>query len=814
MAVMREELVLVDSFTSVFQRFINLGSDAAAQSRAVENANITMLNSFQNTTSQLTGTFSDIARSSEVVPEAFAGISNSIDRLRGNTSFDYLIDELAGVGSSAGDMSIAVQSANDDLNRSIEDFIGHMMESYEGIAGQSEIVSSTYDEMLESIKLSTGQMSPSFDTLIEQFGLVNAAAYDVAGGVEDAMNDVDIIIAESVDGIVVHTQAVDSWVESVDGINDVSFRTRSSMQLFGMDAGRVNQQLTGVSTAANKLIGVLGGSVPVLSTVTGGMRTATGAARGLTAALGPIGLALGVISGVGSMIFAGISNSAKEAVDDVEDLERKITEFSGQGNNGLRDELSRQYQQLEQNNELIFRMNVLGGNSAFIDRIAAENRLLEDQIQMHKITADILDRQSAREAYEFAMNPVFTSRGGGEFSKLTLPEAINSRLDSYLLNYPSIENHANRFGVDHEYTIKKQYQIDEMAAEIANYIQQAQGVFSDLDHANMKPNELKLYEELSDAFERYRDIFGIQADVINQEIELANKIDDVNQAFNDMVNMTALSGFTNTFIDLNNVVDDLASAYGTLEAAQYALNNEQDIGLDTFYELMSISPQYLGLLVDEEGKLLDLEHATHILTQAKIDHMGVSYAYDLLNMAMTYQAEEGSMYGYADSVVTATDNMWEFVDSTIAAIQETERLLLVASGMSEVDAALQAEKNLSTLVGQVNAVQNWTASTQISVAERGVPARPQIDRIDNVRAVNEIGRIRNDITLADEDIRMLSELAVRDREIQINSRTLAPNVTVEVNNHNGTPLDENTIVNAVSSCLASQIAMHSDDTYL
>jgi hypothetical protein len=155
-----------------------------------------------------------------------------------------------------------------------------------------------------------------------------------------------------------------------------------------------------------------------------------------------------------------------------------------------------------------------------------------------------------------------------------------------------------------------------------------------------------------------------------------------------------------------------------------------------------------------------------------------------------------------------TQSMWGFVDATLAAIQNTEYLALVEQGLDHESASRVAGARTDQLRNQVRQIQEWTINARNEIGERGVPERQDIS------TVNEVGRIRDDITLADEDLRMLAELAFRDREVRINSNTLAPEIHVDVVNNGSNPLTPQDIAAAVESVLVVQTAMHTNDTYL
>lgn len=87
------------------------------------------------------------------------------------------------------------------------------------------------------------------------------------------------------------------------------------------------------------------------------------------------------------------------------------------------------------------------------------------------------------------------------------------------------------------------------------------------------------------------------------------------------------------------------------------------------------------------------------------------------------------------------------------------------------------------------------------------------DSLINVGNVGTVGKVNSnqEVNLADEDLRMLVDLAERRQNIQINTVQSTPNI--EVNVQNGSNLDGNDIARRIGIILENQAAMHSDGVY-
>ncbi|MDR0905758.1 MAG: hypothetical protein LBN00_06250 [Oscillospiraceae bacterium] len=91
---------------------------------------------------------------------------------------------------------------------------------------------------------------------------------------------------------------------------------------------------------------------------------------------------------------------------------------------------------------------------------------------------------------------------------------------------------------------------------------------------------------------------------------------------------------------------------------------------------------------------------------------------------------------------------------------------------------------------------------------------PSIGAGNDLIDVGTVNKVKSsDVHLADEDIKLLVDLAERKYVNQINITQLTPDVKLEVNNNNGEKLDENKIAGALQKILEEQLAMHSDGVY-
>lgn len=129
------------------------------------------------------------------------------------------------------------------------------------------------------------------------------------------------------------------------------------------------------------------------------------------------------------------------------------------------------------------------------------------------------------------------------------------------------------------------------------------------------------YERLKELAEEYYNTAGVsygkfadEYDEITREIQKGQK-----KLWEDV------------FSELNTQIDDLQSACSTVKDAVKEYSENQSLSIDTVQKLIDLEPQYLAMLLDENGQLQLNEEAYAKLAKAKLEEMKVDLAYQALN---------------------------------------------------------------------------------------------------------------------------------------------------------------------------------------
>lgn len=106
----------------------------------------------------------------------------------------------------------------------------------------------------------------------------------------------------------------------------------------------------------------------------------------------------------------------------------------------------------------------------------------------------------------------------------------------------------------------------------------------------------------------------------------------------------------------------------------------------------------------------------------------------------------------------------------------------------------------------VNALDNIDATF--------TPGEPltSLDSIGSIGKVGSVGKIEKDVNIADEDLKLLEDMAERRYIAMVNTKTLSPNMDITINNH-GTKGMEQNVVNIIKDQLASEMVSSTSLAY-
>lgn len=172
-------------------------------------------------------------------------------------------------------------------------------------------------------------------------------------------------------------------------------------------------------------------------------------------------------------------------------------------------------------------------------------------------------------------------------------------------------------------------------------------------------------EELVDEIDLLAEANNISADELKNLAKAAGMSEQelINYANTLGVTIEQAAGFAQAISQWNSAIDGLQSAYSTLTGAVEEYNKSGEVSLDTLQALLNLSPEYLSMLNEENGKLVLNEEAILNKANALIEERkqtALQMAYDRLaaiergENAAAADAQAGSIYGNTDALNTET----------------------------------------------------------------------------------------------------------------------------------------------------------------
>ena len=242
-------------------------------------------------------------------------------------------------------------------------------------------------------------------------------------------------------------------------------------------------------------------------------------------------------------------------------------------------------------------------------------------------------------------------------------------------------------------------------------------------------------EKASDDAEK---IHELQADYYGLSDEPAWNLDEFYNKLKEAKKKT--KDFASANKELNDSLDKIQSAYQVASTAIQEYNENGYISVDTFQSLMELEPEYLNLLVDENGTLALTSENLYKLTEARINDLAAKQASTLVDSVTKLGSEAEQLQYLTQATDGATESTWGLVYAKIAEAQ--------AAGTISDDVA-------GRLKSQVEAYQTWAnaAIDGINKGSLGKSSNSSKSEKDKAKALKDYNDKLKDINekLADLD---------------------------------------------------------------
>lgn len=239
--------------------------------------------------------------------------------------------------------------------------------------------------------------------------------------------------------------------------------------------------------------------------------------------------------------------------------------------------------------------------------------------------------------------------------------------------------------------------------------------------------------------EKIKDLIPVGSELYNKLVSLGVIAEDDSSWYGNLANTfnkVTEAADTNSIAlkELNDSLDKIQSAYQVASTAIEEYNENGYLSVDTFQSLMELEPEYLNLLMDENGTLALTSENLYKLTEARINDLAAKQASTLVDSVTKLGSEAEQLDYLTQSTKEATESTWGLVYAKIAEAQ--------AAGTISDDVA-------GRLKSRVDAYQTWAKNTIDGINKGGLSksssssksekdkAKALKDYEDKVKDINE-----------------------------------------------------------------------------
>jgi hypothetical protein len=222
MSVIRDDLTIVDNFTSVFTKYINLGFQAAAQARTVQSANndmMSVMSSVDEAVRQMSGSYDIMTQSGNAVRDSLYETSQAAKALGEDTSFNNYINDALSVDENINDMVNTIGTANSELLSLAGNTANRTTDTFDRLVHSGDVVKAAYDKATQAVR-EMSQQSFSFEDMAGGSSVMSDMVQHTAQIVKtsnmEMLDSTDNTVRQMVEYLGITAQGVDSVIKDYD----------------------------------------------------------------------------------------------------------------------------------------------------------------------------------------------------------------------------------------------------------------------------------------------------------------------------------------------------------------------------------------------------------------------------------------------------------------------------------------------------------------------------------------------------------------------------------------------------------------------
>lgn len=455
---------------------------------------------------------------------------------------------------------------------------------------------------------------------------------------------------------------------------------------------------------------------------------------GLTGALGTVGVALKETTvawatsplGMGTIAVASIL-AIKEAIEYVyEAFDRnveKLNELNSayESQNQTVDSTEKSLEEVRSKIEEINNLNGLDiTDEQELQNLKLEEAVLENQLRIEQEKLEVQRQQLEAQAQKTLTSQAVIGGqqiGGSsvgatyQVETATPTEALAKYTEEIQKSQSAINSYLQEKQKLIDSGVEEGDEIDSLNKKIADEIEiRDEARENASDYADIINDAIKNLDEESDLYKDVQDVLNDYLDTTDdvkdsledtgdEADDTASKMYDLGSYSSDAMSSMndATSDSQQIISDLASEIDNITSAYQTAVDAVYEYNQQGYLSVDTYSQLMQLAPQYLAMMINENGQLYANADAVTTAYQAKVYLMGVEAAEAQVSLAASMAANQGAgaYAALGSQAINTAGSLWE----------------LVKARMADKIAAVEDPRDLAALENRINAINNLTQST-------------------------------------------------------------------------------------------------------
>ena len=227
-------------------------------------------------------------------------------------------------------------------------------------------------------------------------------------------------------------------------------------------------------------------------------------------------------------------------------------------------------------------------------------------------------------------------------------------------------------------------------------------------------------------FDNMKNVGLINGDVSNSFELLANQINGASKSYEELKAEAEEAGeikeipIADQIDELTDELDNLQSAYNTLSGVIDDYNENGYLSLDNLQDLMTLEPEYINALMDENGQLTLNSQTYKDYISLKAKSLVLDQIKNLYETILAMDEEEAQAYATATAYKVESDSLKDLIGSTTQYYLSLARAKDIANGTNTYTTAMG--QSFKTVANYASIYDSWVNSLATSQNEYAAAA--------------------------------------------------------------------------------------------